>query len=115
MRRVLFGLVAALAVGAAALVSLASGATMNITIAPTGFVPKNVTTRSGDTVTWRNTDTVVHQVAVRGTSCNITIQPMQAGLCVISSVGRHAYSDPTRNGNAWRGTITVRRVANAVS
>lgn len=115
MRKTLFGLVAACALSAAWLVSFASAATVNITITPTGFVPRNVTIRSGDTVTWRNTDTVAHQVVVSGASCNITIQPAQSGSCVFRSVGRHNYSEPARNGNAWRGSITVQRAALSVT
>ena len=66
MRKILLGLLVAVAAVAAIVVSFASAATVTITIAPTGFVPRNVTITSGDTVTWRNTDTVAHQVVVDG-------------------------------------------------
>ena len=115
MRKILLGLLVAVAAVAAIVVSFASAATVTITIAPTGFVPRNVTITSGDTVTWRNTDTVSHQVVVDGTSCNITILSTQQGSCTFTRTGRFTFREPSRRGGAWRGTITVRAGAGSVT
>jgi plastocyanin len=96
-------------VAAAALVAVSPAATADrlIVISPTGFVPRDVTINVGDTVTWSNTDTRVHQVVVARTTCNLTVQPASTGSCPFRTAGRFNYRDPNRQGPAWRGTITV--------
>lgn len=101
---------------AAALVGIAPAASADriIVISASGFTPRNVTINAGDTVTWSNTDTRAHQVAVaRG--CTITVQPASTGSCTFATVGRFDYREPTQSGGAWRGTITVRAAARAVT
>jgi hypothetical protein len=67
-----------------------------------------VTINTGDTVTWSNTDTKAHQVVVDRTTCNFTVQPASTGTCTFRTAGGFNYRDPTQNGQAWRGRITVR-------
>jgi plastocyanin len=46
--------------------STAATATATVQITRTGFVPRSVTINVGDSVTWRNTDTINHQVVANG-------------------------------------------------
>jgi plastocyanin len=98
-----------LALVAAALVAVSPAGTADrlIAIAPTGFVPRNVTVNVGETVTWSNTDTRAHQVVVAKTTCNFTIQPASTGSCTFRTAGKFNYQDPNQRGSAWRGTVTV--------
>lgn len=111
MRRfmVLFGLLAALVV-----IAPAATADRPIVISAAGFEPRNVTINVGDTVTWSNTDTRVHQVVVDRV-CQITVQPASTGTCTFRTTGRFAYREPTQSRNVWRGTITVRAAALGVT
>lgn len=43
-------------------------ATKNVNIRSTGFAPRNVTIKGGDTVQWKNLDTVAHQVVANNGS-----------------------------------------------
>lgn len=97
------------AVATAAFVAVSPAATADrlITIAPTGFVPRDVTVNVGDTVTWSNTDTQVHQVVVARTTCNITIQPATTASCTFRTAGKFNYREPNQRGSVWRGTVTV--------
>jgi plastocyanin len=79
----------------------------NVVITATGFNPQSVTIEAGETVTWRNTDTQVHRVVVTGTSCNLSLQPLQSSSCEFSTSGRLSYSDPGESGSGFRGTIEV--------
>jgi plastocyanin len=99
-----------------ALVAIAPAATADrpIVISAAGFTPRNVTLNAGDTVTWSNTDTRAHQVVVDRV-CSITVQPASTGTCTFRTTGRFDYREPTQSRNAWRGTITVRAAALAVT
>jgi plastocyanin len=112
MRKVLL-----LGVLAAALSSAAAttAADRTITINTTGFSPRDVTVNVGDTVTWSNTDTKAHQVVVDRTTCNFTVQPASTGTCTFRTDGGFNYRDPSENGRAWRGRITVRAGAPSVT
>jgi plastocyanin len=66
MRRLILGGVAALALVLAAPASTAPTATANVQIMKTRFAPATVTINQNDSVTWRNTDTVTHQVVANG-------------------------------------------------
>lgn len=100
----------------AALVVIAPAATADrpIVISAAGFTPRNVTVNAGDTVTWSNTDTRAHQVAVDRV-CTITVQPASTGTCTFRTTGRFDYREPTQKGGSWRGTITVRAAALGVT
>lgn len=99
-----------LAVAAAAallgMLGPAAAAERMVTITTAGFVPADVTIAAGDTVTWRNTDTTVHQVVFDRAPCNLTIQPGATGSCTFRAGGRFNYRDPSQRGG-FRGTITV--------
>jgi plastocyanin len=82
----------------------------NVVIAATGFNPQSVTIEAGETVTWRNTDTSAHRVVVAGTSCNLSLQPLQSSSCEFNTPGRLSYSDPGESGSGFRGTIEVESV-----
>lgn len=112
MRRMLF-----LTVAVAALLGSSQGAALDqrITINATGFVPRDVTVNVGETVTWVNADTRVHQVVVDKTTCNLTIQPAATASCTLRTAGKFTYREPAMRGNAWRGTITVRTPAASVT
>jgi plastocyanin len=64
MRRLLLGSAVVLALVFAAPAATATTATVQIT--RTGFVPATVTITAGDSVTWRNADTINHQVVANG-------------------------------------------------
>src|SRR5512133_407720 len=86
----------------------ATAATKTVTITGTGFVPKDVAAQAGDTVTWTNSDKVVHQVVFdRVPSCNLVVQPSQQGSCTFRTVGKFNYRDPSQTGS-FRGTIDVK-------
>ncbi|MBA2360446.1 MAG: cupredoxin domain-containing protein [Actinobacteria bacterium] len=93
----------------------ATAAVKTVTITAAGFVPADVTIAANDTVTWRNTDTVAHQVVVDKAPCTLTIQPGASGSCTFRSAGRFSYSDPSQRGKSFRGTITVTAAPAAVT
>jgi plastocyanin len=111
MKKTMSGLVAAVMLAATLSLAAAvpsSAADAIVTITRTGFVPRNVTINVGDQVTWTNADTVAHQVVVSGVTCNVTVQPAQQAACVFNRAGRFAFREPSRQGGAWRGAVTVR-------
>jgi plastocyanin len=79
----------------------------NVVIAATGFNPQSVTIEAAETVTWRNTDTKAHRVVVTGTSCNLSLQPLQSSSCEFNTPGTFNYRDPDEAGSGFRGTIEV--------
>jgi len=103
MRRLFIAVAAVLALTA---FGSAAAADRAVTITRTGFVPADVTVAVGDTVTWRNTDTIAHQVAFNGTPCNLTIQPAASGTCTFRAGGRFNYQDRSQQPRL-RGTVTV--------
>jgi plastocyanin len=68
MRRLFLGIAAAVALVFAAPAATAPTATANVLIKRTGFTPGAVTINENDAVTWRNTDTINHQVVADGGS-----------------------------------------------
>jgi plastocyanin len=104
MRRLLLLLFASVALTAAA---PGVTATVMVVISKAGIVPANVTVKQGDTVTWTNSDTVAHQIVVKNYTCTLTIQPAQQGSCTFTRSGKFNYSDPTQNGNKFKGSVTV--------
>jgi plastocyanin len=108
-----------LAVALAALVAFAalgsaSAADLAVTIMRTGYVPRDVTVAAGDSVTWTNSDTTVHQVVFDKTPCNLTIQPTTRASCTFPAGGKFNYRDPSRGGS-FRGTVTVTGAKTAVT
>ena len=103
MRRLFIAVAAVLALTA---LGSATAADQTVTITRTGFVPADVTVAVGDTVTWRNTDTIAHQVTFNGTPCNLTIQPSASASCTFRAGGRFNYQDASQQPRL-RGTVTV--------
>jgi plastocyanin len=91
---------------ALAAVPAASPVSATVTITATGFVPQSVTINAGDSVTWRNADTTLHQVVFGQALCNLTIQPGMTASCTFRAGGSFNYRDPSRGGS-FRGTVTV--------
>jgi plastocyanin len=98
----------------------ASAATQTISITASGFVPMNLTIKTGDTIAFANTDTAAHEVlfkATTGFTCTakpLVIQPTKSQSCTWTAAGRFPYSDPNQRDRTFRGTVTVEAVTPAV-
>jgi plastocyanin len=110
IRRVLLTAVALMSL---VFVAVAAAKTVAVSITKNGYVPKEVTIATGDTVRFTNSDTIAHQVVFKtmtGITCEpnpLVVQPGQSGTCTFASPGSFTYSDPNVRGNTFRGTITV--------
>jgi plastocyanin len=104
--------VCALAGAGFAVASLTALKTVNIR--STGFVPKTVTVAGGDTVRWKNVDTVNHQpVANNGAfACN-TIAPTKTCSKAMNTPGTIQYRDALHP--SLQGTIKITGPAPSVS
>lgn len=98
---------AAVLVLALAALPSAAAADRAVTIAGTGFSPKDVTVAAGDSVTWRNTDTKPHQVTFDKAPCNHVIAAGGSASCTFRAGGKFNYRDPTQPGGSFRGSVTV--------
>jgi plastocyanin len=93
----------------------AAGATSKtVTISHTGYTPTAVAITTGDTVVFKNTDTVAHTVAFNSTTgmhCSATVPLViaagKSADCTFSTAGNFKFSDPASNKKAFKGTITV--------
>jgi plastocyanin len=108
-----------LAVAIAGVVALAalgsaSAADRAITITGAGYVPGDLTVAAGDSVTWTNSDTKVHQVVFDKSPCNLTITPAARASCTFLAGGKFNYRDPSAGGK-FRGTVTVTGAKSAVT
>jgi plastocyanin len=63
MRKLLILFAAVLALTGATAATSGSTAVVNVAITSTGFAPREVVVRAGDSVVWRNADRATHQVA----------------------------------------------------
>jgi plastocyanin len=99
----------------------ASAATQTITITKSGFVPMNLTIKTGDTVSFTNSDTAAHEVlfkATAGFTCTVkplVVQPDKTQSCTWTVAGSYPYSDPNQRDRNFRGTVTVDPVAPVVA
>lgn len=112
MRRKL--LVPLIAVAALAATGVAAGGSSTVTISKTGYTPTAVSIATGDSVAFKNTDTVAHTVdfnSTTGMHCDVAVPLVIAAAgsanCTFSNAGRFKFSDPASNKKAFRGTITV--------
>jgi len=81
-------------------------ATKNVNIKSTGFVPKTVTIAGGDTVQWKNIDTVNHQVvANNGAFVSGQITPNHTYSKRIDTPGTYNYHDALHP--TLKGTVKV--------
>ena len=102
MKKVLL-VTAAVCVLAASGFAFASGvATRTVNIRPAGFVPRTVTVNGGDTVIWRNQDTVNRQVvANNGSFASPILAPNRTWPRAMNTPGIYRYHDtlkPTHRG-----------------
>jgi len=87
----------------------AASATSNVQIKRTGFVPATVTINQDDSVSWKNTDTINHQVVANGGQfASPILGPNQSYTFTFRNSGTFRYHDGLHP--ARRGTITVRGV-----
>jgi plastocyanin len=104
--------VCALAGAGFAVASLSALKTVNIR--STGFVPKNVTIAGGDTVRWKNVDTVRHQVvANNGAFASGQIAHNGVYAKRLDTPGTYAYHDALHP--ALKGTVKVTGAPPSVS
>jgi plastocyanin len=114
------GFLAALAVAALVCGSVALARTAPVEITKNGFAPQTVTVESGDAVSWKNSDTTAHEVAVDKTNCKLNLAPSQTGSCTFPATGTFTYTDPTvkdsgQKGSPFAGSVTVAQNTRAVS
>ena len=99
--------VAALALVFVSSASTASTATATVQITKAGFVPKTVSINANDSITWRNADTVNHQVVANGGQfASPVLAPGKTYTHAFARGGTFHYHDalfPAR-----KGTITVK-------
>jgi len=113
-------LLAALAVATLGGASVALARTAPVEITKNGFAPPTLTVQSGDTVSWKNSDTTAHAVAVANTNCRLSLQPSQSGSCTFATPGTFTYNDPSvagsnQSNSPFRGNVTVAQNTRAVS
>jgi plastocyanin len=102
----------ALAVAGFAFAGLAANKTVNIT--STAFKPKTVTINGGETVTWKNVDTVRHQVvANNGAFASGSIAPNRIYAKRIDTPGTYGYHDALHP--TLKGTVKVTGAPPSVS
>lgn len=106
MKRALLTATAVCALAGAGFAVASLTALKTVNIRSTGFVPKNVTIKGGDTVQWKNTDTVNHQVvANNGAFASGQIQPNKTYSKRIDTPGTYNYHDALYP--ARKGTVKV--------
>jgi plastocyanin len=112
MRKLLVPLVAVAALATAG--AAPGAATKTVTISKTGYTPTAVSIATGDTVVFKNSDTVAHTVdfnSTAGVHCTVAVPlAIAAGAsasCTFSNVGKYRFSDPASNKKSFRGTVTV--------
>jgi plastocyanin len=112
MRKALLLVVSILGLGAAA-VALAA-VTRVVAIKPGGFSPVTRTIQTGDSIRWRNDDTVNHQVvADNGHFASPVLRPKQTYTRLFNTSGTFRYRDALEP--AERGTIIVQGPPPSVS
>jgi len=86
----------------------------NVNIKSTGFMPKNVTIAGGDTVKWKNIDTVRHQVVANsGAFASPQLVPNATYQRRIDTPGTYAYHDALHP--TLKGTVKVTGAPPSVS
>lgn len=106
MRKALLIATAVCALSGAGFAVASLSATKTVNIRGTGFAPKTVTVAGGDTVQWKNVDTVNHQVvANNGSFASNTIQPNKTYSKRFDIPGTYGYRDALHP--TLRGTVKV--------
>jgi plastocyanin len=89
-------------------------ATKTVNIRSTGFVPKSVTIAGGDTVQWKNLDTVSHQVVANsGAFASGQIAPNRTYAKRLDTPGNYPYHDALHP--TLKGTVKVTGAPPSVS
>ena len=113
MRKALLLLSVSLLAVVGASVALAA-VTRVVAIKPAGFSPVTRTIQTGDSIRWRNDDTVNHQVvADNGHFASPVLRPRQTYTRTFNTAGRFLYRDALEP--AERGTIVVQGPPPSVS
>jgi len=104
-----------LALAATLVVAAASGAaTQTVQIVKSGFTPASATISVGDTVTWRNADSVDHQVVANdGSFASPVLKPGDTFSETYSKSGTFRYHDALATSR--KGTVTVKAPAASVT
>ncbi len=106
MRKALLIATAVCALSGAGFALASLSATKTVNIRSTGFAPRTVTIAGGDTVQWKNVDTVNHQVvANNGSFASNTIGPNKTYSKRIDIPGTYGYRDALHP--TLRGTVKV--------
>ena len=106
MRKALLTATAVCALAGAGFAVASLSATKTVNIRPTGFAPRTVTIAGGDTVQWKNVDTVNHQVvANNGSFASGLITPNKTYSKRIDTPGTYGYRDALHP--TLRGTVKV--------
>jgi plastocyanin len=106
MRKALLTATAVCALAGAGFAVASLSATKTVNIRSTGFAPRTVTVAGGDTVQWRNTDTVGHQVvANNGSFASGLIRPNRTYSKRFDIPGNYGYRDALHP--ALRGAVRV--------
>jgi plastocyanin len=114
MRKALLTAIAVCALAGAGFAVASLSALKVVNIRSTGFVPRTVTVAAGDTVRWRNVDTVNHQVvANNGSFASNVIAPNKTYSRRFDIPGTYGYRDALYP--ARRGTVRVTGNPPAVS
>lgn len=102
MKKALMVTAAVCVLGAGGFAFAAGLATKTVNIRSTGFVPRTVTVNGGDTVVWRNQDTVNRQiVANNGSFASPILPPNRTFTRPMNTPGTYPYHDtlkPTHRG-----------------
>jgi plastocyanin len=107
MRRLLLALVAATCLTPAAAAPAATSATHTIRITRTSFSPKKLSIALGDRVTWRNTDTIAHQVvADNGAFASAILAPGKTFSFTFHDCCFYPYHDALHP--KLKGSVTVK-------
>jgi plastocyanin len=114
MKRALLATAAVCALAGSGFAVASMTALKTVNIRSTGFAPRNVTIAGGDTVQWKNTDTVNHQVvANNGAFASGQIRPGRTFSRRIDTPGTYPYHDALYP--ARKGTVRVTGPAPSVS
>lgn len=114
MKKALALATAACALACAGFAFAGLAANKTVSIKATGFAPKTVTIAGGDTVTWKNVDTVSHQVvANNGAFASGQIGPNRIYAKRIDTPGTYGYHDALHP--TLKGTVKVTGAAPSIS
>lgn len=85
--------------------ALAAGQTHRIEMKDLAFVPAQIRVRVGDTVEWRNSDTVAHTATASGAGFEVDLSPGSIGRVGMGHAGSFAYF--CRHHPGMKGEIIV--------